>query len=136
MNLTYDGLTLWFGTPDAPGPFEGEVVPRAGVSLVIGVHPANPTNSVSVRYRVDSGFVLSVPGCELRCDYARSIQYFGVRFGRFSYGTLVEYWPMVSCAGRQAPSEQQRRQFSGRFRLQGLPPSSETQGSRRAGGRV
>lgn len=136
MNLTHDGLTLWFGTPDAPGPFDGEVVPRAGVSLVIGVHPANPSNSVSVRYRVDGGFVQTVPGCELRIDYARGIQYFGVRFAHFPCGSLVEYWPSVSCAGRQAPSEPQRRNFCGQFRLQEAARSSEARRPRAAGGRV
>ena len=34
MNLTHDGLTLWFGTPDTPGPFDEEVVARAGIPAV------------------------------------------------------------------------------------------------------
>jgi hypothetical protein len=71
MNLTHEGLTLWYGTPDAPGPFEGEVMRRVGVSLVLGVHPSNPTNSISVRYRVDKGIVQSVPWRILRVDHAR-----------------------------------------------------------------
>lgn len=118
MNLTNDGLTLWFGTPDAPAPFEGEMVPRDGVSLVVGVHPRNPVNSVVVHYRRDGGFVESVAGREIRADYARNFQYFAVVFPRFVTGQLVEYTPVVSCAGRQAPAPQRVERFRSFFRLE------------------
>ena len=117
MNLTHDGLTLWFGTPDTPGPFEAEVVARVGVSLVVGVHPANPTNSILVRYRVDGGLMQSVPGREFRTDHERARQYFSVSFPRFVTGDFVEYWPQLSCGGRQVPAASQWSRFRGHFRL-------------------
>jgi len=108
VKLTHDGLSLWYGTPDAPAPFDQEVVARDGVSLVVGVSPASPTNSVAVQYRVDKGFVQSVPGIELHIDQDRSAQYFVIRFPRFTSGNCVEYWPSMRCGGRQVPGAQQR----------------------------
>lgn len=118
MNLTNDGLTLWFGTPDAPGPYDGEVVPRAGASLIVGVHPAHPTNRIVVSYRVDQGIVQMVPGREVRTDHARGIQYFVVSFPRFVSGESVEYWPVLGCGGRQVPAPQYAARCRGRFRLE------------------
>ncbi len=108
MKLTHDGLSIWYGTPDAPAPFDQEVVARDGVSLVVGVSPAGPTNSVAVQYRVDRGFVQTVPGIELHVDQGRDAQYFVVRFPSFSSGDCVEYWPSFRCGGRQAPGPHQR----------------------------
>ena len=118
MNLTHDGLTMWFGTPDAPAPFDEEVVPRAGASLVIGVHPSNPTNSITVRYRVDQGVVQTVPGRILRTDYARDAQYFSVAFPRFISGEGVEFWPLFVCGGRQVPAAALADRFGGSFKLE------------------
>ena len=52
VQLAHDGLELWYGTPDAPAP-DGTTEQRQGVSVTVGVRPANPSNAVSVRYRVD-----------------------------------------------------------------------------------
>lgn len=120
MKLEHEGLTLWFGTPDAPAPFEGEVLPRDGVSLVVGVHPANPTNTVLVRFRRDGGFTETVPGREIRTDYARSYQYFSVAFPRLTRGDLIEYVPVLSCAGRQAPAPHRVDRFRSFFRLEAV----------------
>jgi len=117
MNLTHDGLTLWFGTPDTPGPFDEEVVARVGASLIVGVHPASPLNSLLVRYRVDKGITQTVPGRELRCDYERARQYFTISFPPFVTGDLVEYWPILTCGGRQVPAPQHLDRSHCRFRL-------------------
>jgi hypothetical protein len=116
VNLTHEGLTLWYGTPDAPAPLD-ELVPRVGASLVVGAHPANPTNAVRVRYRVDGGIVQSVPGREFRTDYERDAQYFAVTFPSFPTGHLVEYSPLLSCGGRQVPPPRVANQFLSKFRL-------------------
>ena len=116
MNLTHEGLSLWYGTPDAPAPLD-EVMPRSGSSLVVGVRPANPTNAVRVRYRVDGGIVQSVPGRELRTDYGRDAQYFAVAFPAFPTGNLVEYSPVLSCGGRQVPPPHIASRFRSRFHL-------------------
>jgi hypothetical protein len=118
VNFSHDGLTLWFGTPDAPAPFEGEVVSRKGVSLVVGVHPGSPINSVCVHFRRDGGFVETVAGREIRSDYTRNFQYFAVAFPKLVSGQLVEYTPVVRCAGRQAPADHRVGRFSSFFRLE------------------
>lgn len=130
MIATSDGLTLWYGTPEAPSPFDGEVVPRAGVSLVIGVHPASPANAVRVLYRVDRGFIQTVPGRELRTDYAREAQYFAAAFPRFVTGSRVEYLPVLSCAGRQVPPPHLATRLRSYFYLESpKPPSLDRDGN-------
>jgi hypothetical protein len=117
VNFTHDGLSLWYGTPDAPAPGDDGIAPRVGASLIVGVHPANPTNSVLVRYRVDGGLTRSVPGRELRTDYARQAQYFVVTFPSFPTGDSVEYSVVLSCGGRQVPPPDVASRFPSKFRL-------------------
>ncbi|MDP9149285.1 MAG: DUF3237 domain-containing protein [Myxococcota bacterium] len=116
MNLSYEGLSLWYGTPDAPAPL-GELASREGTSLVVGARPANPTNAVTVRFRVDGGVVQTVPGRELRTDFARDAQYFVVTFPPFLTGETVEYSPLLRCGGRQAPAPHAAVRFPSRFLL-------------------
>jgi len=118
VNLTHDGLCLWYGTPDAPAPGDDGVVPRRGASLVVGVNPPSPTNTVLVRYRVDNGIVQAVPGRELRTDYSRQAQYFAVAFPTFTTGELVEYSPVLGCGGRQVPPPHVADRFPSKFRLE------------------
>jgi hypothetical protein len=116
VNHTHDGLSLWYGTPDAPAPVD-EIVPRKGASLIVAARPSNPTNAVLVRYRVDGRIVQSVPGRELRTDYNRDTQYFAVTFPAFVTGDVVEYSPVLSCGGRQVPAPHVANRFPSRFRL-------------------
>ena len=116
MKITNDGMSLWYGTPDAPAPLDA-VVPRGAASLVVGVSPPNPTNSVQVRYRVDGGFTQSVPGREIRTDHARQAQYFAVDFPPISSGRVVEFCPVFSCGGRQVPSPPADSRFPAKFLL-------------------
>ena len=122
MNFSHDGISLWYGTPDAPAPYDLEIVPRQGVSVVVGVHPANPTNAVLVRFRVDGGMEQAVPGRELRTDFARGVQYFAATFPAMPSGSVVEFAPSVSSAGRQAPAPQLAGRFPSRFRLAEAQP--------------
>jgi hypothetical protein len=117
VNLTHEGLSLWYGTPDALAPDEDAVMPRRGTSLVVGVRPSSPANSVAVHYRVDGGTVQTVPARELRTDYQRQAQYFGVSFPPFPKGSLVEYAPMLSNGGRQVPAPHMADRFPSRFLL-------------------
>jgi hypothetical protein len=117
VNLTHEGLSLWYGTPDAPAPGDLGLVPRRGASLVVGVHPANPTNTLTVRYRVDGGREQSVAGREIRTDSDRQTQYFGVTFPELPSGKLVEYLPVLGSAGRQVPPPGFGGQFPSKFFL-------------------
>jgi hypothetical protein len=116
MKLSHDGLFLWYGTPDAPAPLD-DLVSRTDAFLVVGVHPANPTNAVSVRYRIDGGIVQDVPGRELHTDYDKQSQYFAVTFPPFPTGDVVEYCPVFSCAGRQVPTPRMAERFPSKFLL-------------------
>ena len=117
MNFSNDGLTLWYGTPDAPAPGDVGVVPRRGASLIVGVHPANPTNTLVVRYRVDGGPEQVVSGRELRIDHGRQAQYFGVAFPEFREGATVEYLPVFGSVGRQVPAVTSASRFPSKFQL-------------------
>jgi uncharacterized protein DUF3237 len=132
VNHTHDGLSLWYGTDDAAAPDLDALVPRRGVSLVIGVHPANPTNSVVVRYRVNRGVVRTLPGRELRTDSERQTQYFTILFPDLPTGHLVEYSPVLTCGGRQVPAPAVADAFPSRFRLgaaEAAPARSEPRGA-------
>jgi hypothetical protein len=122
VRLTNDGLSLWYGTPDAPAPGDDGIVPRRGASLVVGVHPANPTNAVRVQLRVDGGITQTAPGRELRTDHDRQSQYYMVAFPAFPSGDLVEYSVIASCGGRQVPPPHIASRFPSKFRL----PTKET----------
>jgi Protein of unknown function (DUF3237) len=118
VNFSNDGLSLWYGTPDAPAPGDDGIVPRGGgTSLIVGVHPASPSNSIVVRYRVDGGAVRTVPGRELRTDYDRRAQYFAIAFPPIPTGEVVEFSVVLGCAGRQAPPPHVASRFPSRFRL-------------------
>jgi hypothetical protein len=111
-----EGLSLWYGTPDAPAPLD-DIVSRKEACVVVGVYPANPTNAVHVRYRVDGGIVQSAPGRELRIDYAKETQYYLVTFPPFVTGDVVEYCPVFKSAGRQVPSPAMAERFPSKFLL-------------------
>jgi hypothetical protein len=121
MNLTHEGLSLWYGTPDAPAPGDDGLVPRKGAALVVGVHPPNPSNTLAVHYRVNQGskqgIVQTVSGRQLRTDFERQIQYFAVVFPAFVTGDVVEYSPVLSCAGRQVPAPHIAQRFPSKFHL-------------------
>ncbi len=125
MQFTNDGLSIWYGTPDAPAPGDGGVVRRAGVSLVIAARPANPLNSVLVRFRVDGGRVHSVPGREVRTDFDRQVQYFAVAFPPFINGEVVEFSATLSCVGRRVPAPQFADRFPSKFRLAPKEPERQ-----------
>jgi len=117
LQFTNDGLSLWYGTPDAPAPGDGGVVRRTGASLVMGVRPAHPLNSVLVQYRVDGGRVQSIPGREVRTDFDRQVQYFAAAFPPFVNGDVVEFSATLSCVGRQVPPPHLADRFPPKFRL-------------------
>jgi hypothetical protein len=117
LQFTNDGLSLWYGTPDTPAPGDDGLVRRTGASLVVGVRPANPTNSLLVQYRVDGGRAQSVPGREVRTDFDRQVQYFSASFPPFLDGDVVEFSALLTCAGRQVPAAHLAGRFPSKFRL-------------------
>jgi hypothetical protein len=116
VRLAHDGLELWYGTPDAPAP-DGMTEQRDGVSVTVGVQPANPSNAVSVRFRVDGRATETVSAPLLANDFQKRRQYFRATFPTFWSGETVEYLPVVSCEGRRAPDPATAATFPSSFRL-------------------
>jgi Protein of unknown function (DUF3237) len=116
VQLAHDGLQLWYGTADAPAP-DGTTEPRRGVSVTVGVRPANPSNAVSVRYRVDGKAVETVSATLVANDFQKRTQYFRTAFPTFWSGETVQYIPVVSCEGRRAPDPATAGTFPSSFRL-------------------
>jgi hypothetical protein len=131
VRLAHDRLELWYGTPDAPAP-DGTTEQRRGVSVTVGVRPANPSNAVSVRYRVDSGGVETVSAPLVVNDFQERTQYFRATFPTFWSGETVEYVPVLSCEGRRAPDPAIAGTFPSSFRLS--PASAAAPASSHAGG--
>jgi hypothetical protein len=116
VELAHDGLELWYGTPDAPAP-DGSIERRDGVSVTVGVRPANPSNAVSVRFRVDGRVIETVSAPLVANDFRKRTQYFRATFPMFWSGEIVEYLPVVSCGGRRAPDPATAGTFPSSFRL-------------------
>jgi uncharacterized protein DUF3237 len=116
VHFAHDGLNFWYGTPDAPAP-DGTTERRQGVSVTVGVRPANPSNAVSVRYRVDGRGVEAVSAPLVANDFQRRAQYFRAMFPTLWSGETVEYLPVVSCEGRRAPDPATASTFPSAFRL-------------------
>lgn len=126
VQLANDGLELWYATPDAPAP-DGTTEHRRGVTVTVGVRPANPSNAVSVRYRVDGRGARTVSAPLVANDFRKRTQYFRATFPTFWSGETVEYLPVVSCEGRRAPDPTTAGTFPSSFRLDAAgatPPAS------------
>jgi hypothetical protein len=121
VHFAHDRLELWYGTPDAPAP-DGTTEERQGAFVTVGVRPANPSNAVSVRYRVDGRGVETVSAPLVANDFQARTQYFRATFPTFWSGETVEYLPVVSCEGRRTPDPATADTFPSAFRLSGTSP--------------
>jgi hypothetical protein len=102
VRFSNQGLSLWYGTADAPAPLDCESE-RRRISVTVAVQPPNPSNAVTVRYRVDGGLLQTVRAVKVRTDYERRVEYHCARFPDFRTGQQVDYLPILTCAGRSAP---------------------------------
>jgi Protein of unknown function (DUF3237) len=127
VKVANDGLTLWYGTPDALAP-PADGAARRGLSVTVAARPPSPDNAVRIYYRVDRGIVRMLAARDLGTDYASQVQYFRADFPPFLDGQIVEYGSVLSCAGRQAPAASYGSLLPSRFRLadptdaEGAPP--------------
>jgi hypothetical protein len=122
VRLAHNGLELWYATEDAPAP-DAISVGREGVSVTVGVRPSNPSNAVRIRYRVDGRGVQILSAPLASTDFPNRTQYFTGVFPTFWSGERVEYLPVLSCAGRQAPDPATAATFPSSFRLDAFPPA-------------
>jgi hypothetical protein len=107
---------MWYAGPDTPAP-PAENADRVGLSITIAVQPPSPGNSVAVQYRVDGGTRRHLAAHHLRSENSRHVQYFLAKFPNLSQGSLVEYCPIFTRAGRQVPAPADLTTLPSRFRL-------------------
>ena len=115
MQFENQGIRIWYGTEDAPGP--AEIVPEgAALRLVIGVAPPNPRNIVWLTYRVGKGPAFRKRGQRFRLT--GDAEYFRADFGPLRAGRdLVQYGVVCECGGRQVPRAVASHHMPSSFRV-------------------
>ena len=124
MQIEHEGMRVWFGTADAPGP--GDVV-KAGtpVPITVGVEPPHTNNSVDVSYRVNNGPWRSVPARFLRNDVGAGKQYFQAILPGFNGGEQVTYTVQCHCLSHETPEDLESHVLSFQVERAGQPMLSE-----------
>ena len=123
MRYTHEGLTLWYGTKDTPAPM-GVVDWTETLGLVVAVSPANLSNTVSLRYRVDRDVERTVRASLVRTQHDAGHQYFKAAFPSLPPGSRVEYTVICQSSGRQVPDPSSVIGFDSAFEILGTatPP--------------
>ena len=116
MRFEHDGMSLWYGTHDAPGPTE-VVAPGTEVIITVGVEPPDASNRIEVSFRVNGGPTQTAPTRWLRSSPSSEAQYFEARLGPFRGGDTVEYNAICKCAGRHVPPTEEATKFAASFRV-------------------
>jgi Big-like domain-containing protein len=114
MRFEYEGMSLWYGTPDAAAQ---SVQAGTEIAITIGVSPVDASNKVELLYRVNHGPTEMVATKWVQNDHSGKGQYFRARLPAFRAGDTVEYIPICRCAGRQVPSPDEARQFASSIRV-------------------
>jgi len=123
MHYEHEGISLWYGTSDAPAP-EGAVDAGTGISATIAVQPVDASNKVTVFYRVNQGPIETLAARWLQHDHTNKIQYFRAHFPAFRVGDTVEYTAVCHCAGRQVPDHAEAQQLRSSFNIVTAEPKS------------
>ena len=117
MRSEHEGMALWFEFgADAPS----KAVPvGTDVRITVGVEPADASNRVEVRYRVNQGVVEKVAAAPVR--HVGNVQYFRACLpaSALHAGDRVEYLAVCHCVTRQVPSQQDAEQFVASFSVVG-----------------
>uniref|UniRef100_UPI00190EDAE2 neuraminidase-like domain-containing protein n=1 Tax=Calothrix rhizosoleniae TaxID=888997 RepID=UPI00190EDAE2 len=114
MRSEHEGISLWYGTPDAPAPQEN-VSAGKQISVTVGVSPADASNRIEIRYRVNQGETQVITARYVPNKGDRRVQYFRASLPAFNPGDVVEYTPVCRCAGRQVPPEDGLEGFTSSF---------------------
>jgi hypothetical protein len=116
MRFEHEGMSLWYGTSDAPAL---DTIVHAGteITITVGVWPVDAGNGVALLYRTNEGPRETVSARWLRNDPSGEAQYFGVRLpaSAFRAGDEIEYTAICRCAGRQVPSAEEADRFASSF---------------------
>src|SRR5260370_25550499 len=102
MRHENDGITMWFGTADAPAP--SEIVSEGeSVFVTLGIEPQDASHAVKVVYRLNSnpGKPQEASAQWIHSDASGKAQYFRAAFPKFSAGDRVEYTAICTCLKKQ-----------------------------------
>lgn len=116
MRFVHEGMSLWYGTHDAPAP-EGAVQSGSDITITIGVQPTYESNKVDVLYRINQGPIETIAAQWLRHDLPRKAYYFRARFPALNVDDTVDYTAICHCAGRQVPSPEEAKQLVSSFHV-------------------
>jgi hypothetical protein len=105
MRVSEGGVSVWFGTVDAPAP-SGVVAADGDTSVTVGLQPPDSAASVTVLYRVNHGVPHTVAAPPTHHDAAGK-QYFRAQLSGFKSGDKVEYVALYRSGTRQIPSNQE-----------------------------
>ncbi|ETW99958.1 MAG: hypothetical protein ETSY1_13080 [Candidatus Entotheonella factor] len=107
MKFAHDGMSLWYGTPDAPAPTE-IVTPDESQTVIVAVHPIDASNQVDICYGTEPGMMDQSVGAKwLWNDTVGDVQYFQAMLPAFMPGERVAYTAVCRRAGRQVPHPDQ-----------------------------
>jgi hypothetical protein len=117
MRASNEGVSVWFGTPDAAAP--SGVVPAGGdTSITIGLEPPDPAANITVLYRINHGTPHTV-AAHPKPQHVSGKQYFGAQLTGFKEGDKVEYVAIYRSGIRQIPSNQEAESHVASFTLGG-----------------
>ncbi|MGD1808192.1 neuraminidase-like domain-containing protein [Dapis sp. BLCC M126] len=114
MRIEYEGISLWYGSPDAPAP-QDNISAGKQISVTVGVSPADASNKIEIRYQVNQGETQVITAQYVPHKGDRRVQYFRVSLPAFNPGDVVEYTPVCRCAGRQVPPRDGLEGFTSSF---------------------
>src|SRR6266851_6579721 len=115
MRVTQGGVSVWYGTPDAPAP-SGVVATGGDTSVTIGIEPPDPHASITVLYRINHGAPHTV-AAQPSHQHAVGRQYFQAHLTGFKAGDKVEYVALYHSGTRQIPSNQEAERHVVTFTL-------------------
>ena len=115
MDYEHHGMRLWVEPDERLA--SGAIEPGSDVTLKIGVEPADASNRVQIRYRVNSG-----PTAEIAAEPVRHVgntQYFKAQLPSAALrdGDTMEYSAGCQCAGQRVSSAARAEEFAASFRV-------------------
>jgi Tc toxin complex TcA C-terminal TcB-binding domain/Neuraminidase-like domain/Salmonella virulence plasmid 28.1kDa A protein len=121
MRFEQNGISLWYGTPDAPAP-EGDIhaspAGRAiGIKGTFAVQPIGARIAVELRFRVNGGGGAKAPASLARTDVRTNTQFFVAALPEFRLGDTIEYIGVASWPGGQVPAADLASTFPSSFRI-------------------
>src|SRR5262245_9350251 len=127
MRYDEDGVSLWYGTSDAPAP-QGRIDVASSEQLVVtaGMRPPSASNAVDVVYRVNGGLPSRVAATLTSHDPYQQAQYFEAKLPVVRLGDTVEYRVVARLPGHQIPGAATGETYTSSYVVVGeSPPPSE-----------